>query len=183
VILSHRPVCSALPSPLGTSVSSTFRPASLPDCNHICPPSPLAATLLDLPASVANKRLTIFLTPLDATLTKNEGGPELPICLQPPRIPAFKPATFQPPSSFLSSRRSDGATLTLLSLFAPRAFHISFAISRFHTLSQKYRVDGGYHKKTPEGLIELHRRRSAAATLIALVSSNSVDYRQESLRV
>jgi hypothetical protein len=64
-----------------------------------------------------------------------------------------------------------------------KSFHNSFTISRFHTLSQKYRVDGGYHKKTPEGLIELHRRRSAAATLIALVSSNSVDYRQESLRV
>jgi hypothetical protein len=38
------------------------------------PISPLAATLMDLPASVANKRLTVWLTPLDATLTKNRGG-------------------------------------------------------------------------------------------------------------
>src|SRR5713101_9883060 len=38
--------------------------------------SPLAATLMDLPASVANKRLTPQLNPLDATLTKNMGeGP------------------------------------------------------------------------------------------------------------
>src|SRR6266852_2860245 len=37
------------------------------------PVSPLAATLMDLPASVANKRLTAWLTPLDATLTKNRG--------------------------------------------------------------------------------------------------------------
>ena len=35
--------------------------------------SPLAATLMDLPASVANKRLTFRLSPLDATLTKNQG--------------------------------------------------------------------------------------------------------------
>src|SRR5712664_2796650 len=36
--------------------------------------SPLAATLMDPPASVANKRLTVWLNPLDATLTKNTGG-------------------------------------------------------------------------------------------------------------
>ncbi len=35
--------------------------------------SPLAATPMDLPASVANKRLTIRLNPLDATLTKYRG--------------------------------------------------------------------------------------------------------------
>src|SRR6266478_3753694 len=35
--------------------------------------SPLAATLMDLPASVANKRLTVGVSPLDATLTKNRG--------------------------------------------------------------------------------------------------------------
>src|SRR6266478_736268 len=37
------------------------------------PVSPLAATLMDLPASVANKRLTVGVSPLDATLTKNRG--------------------------------------------------------------------------------------------------------------
>jgi len=36
--------------------------------------SPLDATLMGLPASVANKRLTAWLSPLDATLTKNQGG-------------------------------------------------------------------------------------------------------------
>jgi hypothetical protein len=35
--------------------------------------SPLAATLIELPASVANKRLTVWLNSLDATLTKNTG--------------------------------------------------------------------------------------------------------------
>src|SRR5216684_8768703 len=35
--------------------------------------SSLAATLMDLPASVANKRLTVSLNLLDATLTKNTG--------------------------------------------------------------------------------------------------------------
>src|SRR6266478_8889431 len=37
------------------------------------PISPLDATLMDLAASVANKRLTAWLNPLDATLTKNPG--------------------------------------------------------------------------------------------------------------
>src|SRR6266446_8634861 len=40
---------------------------------HFVRISPLAATLMDLPASVAYKRLTPELTPLDATLTKNRG--------------------------------------------------------------------------------------------------------------
>src|SRR5712692_3841619 len=35
--------------------------------------SPLDATLMDLPASVANKGLTLKLNPSDATLTKNTG--------------------------------------------------------------------------------------------------------------
>src|SRR5260370_42020148 len=37
------------------------------------PLSSLAATLMNLPASVANKRLTPYLNPLDATFTKNRG--------------------------------------------------------------------------------------------------------------
>jgi hypothetical protein len=76
----------------------------------------------NLPASVANKRLTKELTSLDITLKKNWGGP-------PFDVQAF--------------RHSDGATLALLSLFVSRAFHISFAIKRFHTLSQKCRGIGG----------------------------------------
>src|SRR5258708_4762560 len=40
---------------------------------HHASVSPLAATLMGLPASVANKRLTVGLSPLDATLTKNTG--------------------------------------------------------------------------------------------------------------
>jgi hypothetical protein len=40
--------------------------------------SPLAATLMDLPASVANKGLAAWLSPLAATLTKNRGPFTLP---------------------------------------------------------------------------------------------------------
>jgi hypothetical protein len=39
--------------------------------------SPLAATLMYLPASIANKRLTVWVSPLDATLTKTGGVPIL----------------------------------------------------------------------------------------------------------
>jgi hypothetical protein len=40
---------------------------------HPASVNPLSATLMKPPASVANKRLTEKLTPLDATLTKNRG--------------------------------------------------------------------------------------------------------------
>src|SRR5713226_6450597 len=48
-------------------------PAPLLSRQHFVRVSPLAATLMDLPASVANKRLTAELTLLAATLTKNRG--------------------------------------------------------------------------------------------------------------
>jgi len=54
--------------------SSTFRrPKPLLPRQHFAPLSPLAATLMKIPASVANKRLTPRLNPSDATLTKNRG--------------------------------------------------------------------------------------------------------------
>src|SRR5258708_6840716 len=54
---------------------STFQPSNLPTFQPSkAALSPLPATLIDLPASVANKRLTAGLTLLDATLTKNRGA-------------------------------------------------------------------------------------------------------------
>src|SRR5882672_1743039 len=51
-------------------------PRPLLSRQHFVPVSPLAATLMDSPASVASKRLTVGLSPLAATLTKTgaEGG-------------------------------------------------------------------------------------------------------------
>ncbi len=58
-------LAASLPIPVRfTQLLSRRQPASI---------SPLAATLMDLPASVANKRLTAWLSPLDATLTKKRG--------------------------------------------------------------------------------------------------------------
>src|SRR5882724_4514974 len=51
----------------------SWHPIQLLSRQHFIPVSPLAATLMDSPASVANKRLTAELNPLDATLTKNRG--------------------------------------------------------------------------------------------------------------
>src|SRR5713101_9013598 len=60
--------------------SASSRAIAAPFCTDHCsltavhyPLSPLAATLMGSPASVANKRLTVLLNPLDATLTKNTG--------------------------------------------------------------------------------------------------------------
>ena len=57
-----------LPSPPKSS-----HPRPLLSRQQHAPVSPLAATLMDLPASVANKRLTQKLSPLDSALTKNRG--------------------------------------------------------------------------------------------------------------
>src|SRR5260370_28940587 len=54
----------------------------------VLPLSPLSATLMHLPASVANKRLTAGLNPLAATLTRNVGGT------------SFKPRAFLSPRPF-----------------------------------------------------------------------------------
>src|SRR5882672_69607 len=52
-----------------------FRSQKCPQkCTILCDVSPLETTLMDLLASVANKRLTAWLSPLDATLTKNIRG-------------------------------------------------------------------------------------------------------------
>src|SRR6266699_3388300 len=62
------------PSPLWNHiVSKTVGGGGGPDVSHPPSISPLAATLMGLLASVANKRLTTCLSPLDATLTKNRG--------------------------------------------------------------------------------------------------------------
>src|ERR1700693_5663634 len=50
-----------------------FHPKSLLSRQQFAPLTPLAATLMNSPASVANKRLMRCLNPLDATLTKNRG--------------------------------------------------------------------------------------------------------------
>jgi hypothetical protein len=55
------------------SPSKACHPRALLSSQHRAPLSPLPATLMDHPPSVANKRLTAELTPLDATLTKNRG--------------------------------------------------------------------------------------------------------------
>ena len=48
-------------------------PTQLLSRQHFVRVSPLAATLMNSLASVANKRVTAWLSPLDATLTKNRG--------------------------------------------------------------------------------------------------------------
>jgi hypothetical protein len=40
---------------------------------HIARVSPLNATLMNSPVSAANKRLTVWLSPLDSALTRNRG--------------------------------------------------------------------------------------------------------------
>ncbi len=63
--------------------SESFHPTQLPSRQQSTAENPLAATLMDFPASVANKRLTSGLSPLDATLTKNRGVGSV-IVNQPP---------------------------------------------------------------------------------------------------
>jgi hypothetical protein len=89
--------------------------------------NPLAATLMNLPASAANKRLTAGLTPLDATLTKNRG-----VAFQSSNgfLRGSQPSnlqTFQPSNSFLVSRRSDVRRSDVATIFRP-VFSIACAL-------------------------------------------------------
>ena len=54
--------------------SESLHPTQLLSRRHFIRVSPLAATLTNSSASVANKRLTARLSSLDATLTKKQGG-------------------------------------------------------------------------------------------------------------
>ena len=65
--LSGTSLAASAPSPFHTQKWSEI-------AQFLCNVSPLKATLMDLLASVADKRLTAWLSPVDATLTKNIGG-------------------------------------------------------------------------------------------------------------
>ena len=88
---------------------------------------------MHLPASVANKRLTRYLNPLDATLTKIGGGGSPPCASDKDALP--ESANGGGVEGFFS-----GFILrSFFSLFAPRVFHNSLASKRFRTLSQNCR--------------------------------------------
>src|SRR6266404_1322997 len=72
-------MCARLPrASIGQLVLLTppksSHPTSLLYRQQSAPISPLAATLMRPPVSVANKRLTRYLSPLDSALTKNRGS-------------------------------------------------------------------------------------------------------------
>src|SRR5260370_1885451 len=73
-----RPGPAVLPTPTSSSHLSPLLSRQQPP-----PLTPLAATLMDRHASVANKRLTTGLSPLNATLTKNRGVGAHPLRNQP----------------------------------------------------------------------------------------------------
>jgi hypothetical protein len=153
------------PRPASLSRHHDENPATA--CTELRSVTPLSATLMELPASVANKRLTAKLTPLDATLTKNRGMGS-PICFstfqrsnvqtcndprpghQIPAAPLFSYTSELPifyPLCFDIHPCNGGVyplpaflLAPLFSLFAPRASHNSFPLRRFHTLSKNNRV-------------------------------------------
>src|SRR6266852_5663661 len=91
--------------------------------------SPLSATLMHLPASVANKRLTAGLSSLAARVTKNRGVGAVMVNQHPPDLDVgrFDLAAFQ-------------RTLhSLFSLSVQRVFHNSFALTGIRTLSENCR--------------------------------------------
>src|SRR6266404_2981266 len=105
------------------------------------PISPLTATLMNLPTSVANKRLTQKLSPLDSALTKNRGWGSPP-CASDKDVHPESANGGGADSRFRPCRKgyfSRPALRSLFSLFAQRVFHNSFAIYRFRTLSQNCR--------------------------------------------
>src|SRR6266403_5177462 len=90
-------------------------PTQLLPRQYFAPVSPLAATLMESPASVANKRLTARLNPLPATLTKNRGvgsrraHPTRMRILSPPT--AEEPKDFSPDSLFCTAVHQERSTI------------------------------------------------------------------------
>jgi len=98
----------------------------------LCNVSPLAATLMDFPTSVANKRLTEGVSPLDATLTKNGGwGLQLSgeaASKSAPTTTRVSPYPYSlPPIPF--------PFILLQGSPTQRHQHNSFLLNRLHTLS------------------------------------------------
>ncbi len=132
-------------------------------CQHFVQISLLAATLMDLTASVANKRLTAKLTLLDATLTKKQGvGPRL---AHPTRM------RFQsPPAAKESTHGSDhvGKDSSLASLFCHSLHQECFTTllqSKGPTLSLKI---AGCHPTIP--ILELTPSSPRSLSLYVLPS-------------
>jgi len=122
-----------LPTPPKSS-----HPTQLLSRQHFARVSPLAATLMDLLTSVANKRLTAGLTPLAATLTKNRGwGPALRASDKDAHPESANGGGAD--SRFRPCRKGFFSGFTLLYSSAPRVFHNSFTTKRFRTLSQNCR--------------------------------------------
>jgi hypothetical protein len=73
--------------PVLLTPSIPSQPTQLPSRQQSAPLTPLAAALTNLPPSIANKRLTQSLNPLDSTLTRNRGAG---VALQP-LVTSFHP--------------------------------------------------------------------------------------------
>ena len=162
----------------GVSQAATFSP-TLPPVN------PLTATLMDLPASVANKRLTVWLNPLDATLTKNRGGgpaflggmpsnPHSGTHLTVAYLPLFSITSTMPILQLLSfdGLPSNGGVgtpppqnlgrLSLIPYPYSLSFHIlthSFALTKITTLL--FSNDSALFRKNTRGEGRVHHRRKA----------------------
>jgi hypothetical protein len=76
-------------------------PTQLPFRQHFARVSPLDATLMVPPASVANRRLTAELNPLDATLTKNRGWGLRPSTFRRPSLQTFQTCFQSIPCAFI----------------------------------------------------------------------------------
>jgi hypothetical protein len=184
VILSHHPARTVLPSPSVLNIA-TCEPSDLPPC---LPLSPLAATP-GSPRKCCKQKTYGNTNPFRCNTYKKHGAGlqklPTPLTVEPPaakypNLQTCKPSNLR--TVFFPSRRSDGATShSLVALCTKRVSHLFCNQLLPHSFSK---IPGwmGVQARIPKGLLELHRRRSAAATLIALVSSNSVNYRQESLR-
>src|SRR5882672_4263226 len=125
---------NARPPGSSSNSSKISHPRPLPSHQHFIPVGPLAATLMDSPASVANKRLTARLNPLAATLTKNRGVG--------PTFRRFDIRTFRRSDAMFASRtqlRDDSHVSHL---------HVSSILSRRSLFNPAH-----YNKKLPHPLI------------------------------
>src|SRR6266478_3823434 len=90
-------------------------PSPLLSRQQSAPISPLAATLMDLPSSVANKGLTRSQSPLDSALTKNRGwGPPAPRLAHPTKMRILSPPTAEESTHGSDHVGKDSSPVSLL---------------------------------------------------------------------
>ena len=156
--------------------SKSSHPCSLLSRQHLAPVSLLVATLMNLPASIANKKLTSNLNPLNAALTKIRGA-GTPSCASDLSSSIFSIRHFPSPNSYGITSLAASPPLTPIEshryknhsgegvcfLFAPRSLLSTKSISRLSS-----------NQSLPHSFLKLPGRHPSTLLFVKATSRDSL---------